>query len=172
MGFSHIRWKSEGQTGWSADIFSICYNKQKYFRRDVIMLRQIISLFFIPLLLGTFSHADVTMHKKKPKPIPVHPIIPDKPIDRPIGVRPIVNTGVVYQDNYYHNVNSCESYQKQIDDLNAYIDGLEAELAELKEKEHARLREKLKKENDEELKKFENRKSSVKTTNSIEIKAK
>jgi len=133
-----------------------------------------ISLLMMTMFSGTFLSADVTMHKKISKPIPVHPIIPDKP-DRPNivhpPVRPIVNTGIVYQDNYYNTVESCHEYKKHIDELNTYIDGLEAELAALKEKEYAQMREKLKKENEEELKKFENRKSSVKTTNKIEIKS-
>jgi len=135
--------------------------------------KQNIFLLLIVLLLGTFSHADVIMHKKKSKPVPVHPIIPERPIHKPGGIRPIVNTGIVYQDNYYNTnvVSNCQSYEKHIDELNAYIDTLEAEISALKEKEHARLREKLKKENDAELKKFENRKSSVKTKNHIEIKA-
>ena len=125
---------------------------------------------FVMLLTGTFATADVIAKKAVPKPKPVPPIVPDRPIDRP-GVRPILNTGIVYQDNYYTTVESCDVYKKQIDELNTYIDGLEAELSELREKEYARLREKLKKENEEELKKFENRKSSVKTTNKIEIKS-
>jgi len=132
--------------------------------------KKLIPLLFMTMLCGTFSYADVIMHKKIPKPVPpVYPIIPDKPINRPIGARPVVNTGIVYQDNYYNTVESCHEYKKQIDELNTYIDGLEAELSALKEKAYAQMREKLKKKNDAELKKFENRKSSVKTTNSIKI---
>ena len=135
------------------------------------MQKLLISLFVTTLLWSTLVYADVTMHKQKSIPmIPVRPIEkPDRPVIVHPPVRPVVNTGVVYQDNYYSHttVNNC---QREIDELNDYIDSLEAQIAELKEKEHARLREKLKKENDAELKKFENRKSSVKTKNKIEIK--
>jgi len=133
--------------------------------------KKIVSFLFSFLLLGSFASADVIMKKAVPKPKPVHPIVPDRPVIRP-GVRPILNTGVVYQDNYYTTVEGCESYKKQIDELNAYIDGLEAELAALKEKAYANMREDLKQKNEAELRKFENRKSTVKTKNSIEIKSK
>ena len=113
--------------------------------------------------------ADVTMHKRVPRPIPVHPIVPERPVDRPVVVRPYVDTAFVDNRIINNNYESCEPYKKQIDELNAYIDGLEAQIAEFKEKEYAKQREKLKKENAEELKKFDNRKSSVKSKNSIEI---
>jgi RNase H-fold protein (predicted Holliday junction resolvase) len=56
-----------------------------------------------------------------------------------------------------------------INELNAYIDQLEKEIAELKEKEYARLRKALKEKHEKEVKAFDERKSSVKTKNSIII---
>ena len=133
-----------------------------------MMVKRMLSFVLLMLLAGSFSSADVIAKKTVPKPKPVHPIVPDRPIVQP-GVRPILNTGIVYQDNHYTTVESCDVYKKQIDELNAYIDGLEAEISALKEKAYANMREELKKKNDAELQKFENRKSTVKTKNSIEI---
>ena len=126
-------------------------------------------LLLMTVLAGTFSHADVTMHKRKTIPaIPIHPIKP--PVN---PVRPVlpgyINTA--YIDNSVNTYESCDKYKDMIDELNDYIDHLEKQVAELQEKEHARLREKLKKKNDVELKKFENRRSSVKTNNKIEIRS-
>ncbi len=119
--------------------------------------------------LSVFASAEITMHKRPIIPVrPVHPIEPERPIDRPI-VRPYVDTAFVDNRVINNNYESCEKYKEMIDELNAYIDQLEKEIAELKEKEYARMRDKLKKENETELKKFENRKSSVKSKNSIII---
>ncbi|KYJ86060.1 hypothetical protein [Sulfurovum riftiae] len=119
--------------------------------------------------LSVFAFGEITMHKRPIIPVrPVHPIEPERPIDRPI-VRPYVDTAFVDNRVINNNYESCEKYKEMIDELNAYIDQLEKEIAELKEKEYARMRDKLKKENETELKKFENRKSSVKSKNSIII---
>jgi cell division septum initiation protein DivIVA len=60
----------------------------------------------------------------------------------------------------------------QIDELNAYIDQIENELSKLKAKEYERLQKDLKDKHKKELQTFENRKSSIKSKNSIEIKLK
>ncbi len=129
-------------------------------------------LFLIPFFVFASStlFANVTMEKTIPRPsLPIEK--PDRPIVRPPHVPVSINPGIVYQDNYYTNniIESCGQYKKLIDELNDYIDGLEAQIAELKEKEYARQREKLKKQNAEELKQFENRRSPVKTKNQIKI---
>jgi predicted RNase H-like nuclease (RuvC/YqgF family) len=99
---------------------------------------------------------------------------PDHPIVRPPHVPVVINPGIVYQDNYYNTnvVNNCQSYMDQIDELNAYIDQIEKELSEFKAKEYERLQKDLKDKHKKELQTFENRKSSIKSKNSIEIKSK
>ncbi len=125
------------------------------------------------LLFSTFVMADVIARKIIPRPtLPVEK--PDRPVFVHPPVRPIVNTGIVYQDNYYNTnvVNSCQKYMDDIDALNAYIDQIEKELAALKAKENARLQKTLKEKHQKELDAFDNRKSSVKSKNSIEIRSK
>lgn len=122
------------------------------------------------LLLSTFVMADVIARKAIPRPtLPIEK--PDRPVSVHPPVRPIVNTGVVYQDNYYNTnvVNNCQRYMDDIDELNAYIDQIEKELAALKAKENARLQKTLKEKHQKELEKFDNRKSSIKSKNSIKV---
>ncbi len=130
------------------------------------------TLFFALLMAGSitsFSLADVTMHKRPIiRPVPVHPIEPDRPIGRPI-VRPYVDTAFVDNRVINNTYESCDKYKDMIEELNAYIDQLEAQIKELKEKEYARMRKKLKEKNTKELKQFEERKPSVKSKNSIII---
>ena len=124
------------------------------------------------LLMGSMtisSYADVVMHKRPLiPPRPVHPIEPERPIERPV-VRPYVDTAFVDNRIINNTYESCDKYKELIDELNAYIDQLEKEIAELKEKEYARLREDLKKKHDKEVEAFDKRKSSIKTKNSIRI---
>ena len=114
--------------------------------------------------------ADVIMKKAVEKPF--HPIEkPDRPIIRPPHGIPVINTGLVYQDNYYNNnnVNSCQSYIDQIAILNQKISTLQLEVDRLQAREDARLQKTLQEKNREELEAFDNRRSTVKTKNSIEI---
>jgi len=132
-------------------------------------MRTFLFLFFLMGGMSIVSYADVTMHKRPLlPPRPVHPIEPERPIERPI-VRPYVDTAFVDNRVINNNYESCDKYKDMIDELNAYIDQLEAEIAELKEKEYARLRKELKEKNEKELKAFDKRKSSIKTKNSITI---
>ena len=126
-------------------------------------------LLFSPLFLS----ADVIARKTIPRPSlpiekPAHPI--HKPV-RPI-IPVVVNPGIVYQDNYYNNnvVNSCQSYIDQLAQKDKKISELTQELARLQAIEDARLQKTRKDKHQKEMDAFENRKSSVKTTNSIEIK--
>lgn len=130
-------------------------------------------LFVCIVLAGVSIEADVTMHKRPIFQRPVHPIEPEKPDNRPIA-HPIVvpHVDTAYINNTYVTQESCESYKQHIDELNAYIDTLEKEIHDLKEKEYAKLREKLKKEHVQELRQFEKRKSSVKSENRIIVKEK
>ena len=131
--------------------------------------------FFFMILITFYTStllADVTMKKTISRPsLPVEK--PEHPIVRPPHAPVVVNPGIVYQDNYYNTnvVNSCQSYIEEIDELNAYIDQIEKEMAELKAKEYKRLQKDLKAKHKKELQEFENRKSSIKSKNSIEIKS-
>ena len=100
-------------------------------------------------------------------PIPTNPIVrpplrPINPIDRPILVR---------EDyNYYTNpVSSCDEYIRIIEKKNGEIDRLKKEIESLKSKEHAKLQKNLRTEYEQELKKFDERKSGIKTKNSIDV---
>ena len=127
----------------------------------------------ILLLLGsTTLNADLIRAKQAvsgPVTLPIEK--PDRPIFVRPPVRPIVNTGVVYQDNYYNdNVgNSCQQYIDQIATLNRKINTLQREVDRLQAKEDVRLQQTLQEKNRQELEAFDNRKSTVKTKNSIEI---
>ena len=129
--------------------------------------------FFFMIFIAFYTStlfADVTMKKTISRPsLPVEK--PEHPIVRPPHAPVVVNPGIVYQDNYYNTnvVNSCQSYIEEIDELNAYIDQIEKELAALKQKEYARLQKDLKQKHQKEIEAFDNRKSTVKSKNSIEI---
>lgn len=114
--------------------------------------------------------ADVTM-KKAEEEKPEFSLSIEKPI-RPVHpVRPIVNTGVVYQDNYYtesYNTD-CGGYLEIIAKKDAIILSLQKELHALKSKEQKQLQQTLKAQYDEEMKKFEKSQNSIKTKNSITI---
>ena len=129
---------------------------------------------FFLIMLMTLStstlFAEVIM--KKPITRPSLPIEkPERPIIRPPHGIPVINTGIVYQDNYYNdNVgNSCQQYIDQIATLNQNINTLQREVDRLQAKEDARLQKTLQEKNRQELEAFDNRKSTVKTKNSIEI---
>ncbi len=130
------------------------------------------AFLFLLLVMGGMtlsSYAEVTMHKRPIiQPRPVHPIAPERPVKRPVVIRPYVDTAFVDNRVINSTYESCEQYKALIGDLNAYIDELEKQIAELKEKEYARMREKLKEENDAEIEKFE-KKSSIKSENKIII---
>ena len=130
--------------------------------------------FFLSLLFSFYAStlfAEVTMKKTISGPVILPIEKPDRPIFVRPPVRPIVNTGIVYQDNYYNdNVgNSCQSYMDQIATLNEKISTLQLEVDRLQSKENVRLQTTLQEKNRQELEAFDNRKSTVKTTNSIEI---
>lgn len=96
---------------------------------------------------------------------------PERPIVRPPLVRPVVNTGVVYQDNYYNtNVeNNCQQYRDQLIEKDNEITALQKEIDRLKAIESKHLQDSLKAQHKKEMNDFDNRKSSVKSKNSISI---
>ena len=122
------------------------------------------------LLLFVSISADVVMKKpEKEKPEISLPI--EKPI-RPIHpIRPIVNTGIVYQDNYYNEnyTSSCKEYIDILAQKDEEILALRSELEKLQSKEQQKLSKTLKKSYKEELEAFENRKSSIKIKSSVTI---
>jgi len=128
------------------------------------------NIYMIFLLLFVSISADVVMKKpEKEKPEISLPI--EKPI-RPIHpIRPIVNTGIVYQDNYYNEnyTSSCKEYIDILAQKDEEILALRSELEKLQSKEQQKLSKTLKKSYKEELEAFENRKSSIKTKSSVTI---
>jgi len=128
------------------------------------------NICIIFVLLSGWVWADVSLQKaKKEKPEISLPI--EKPI-RPIHpIRPIVNTGIVYQDNYYNEnyTSNCQQYVDILAQKDAEISALKSKLEALENKEQLQRSEALKKSYDAELKAFENRKSSIKTKSSVTI---
>ena len=122
------------------------------------MKKIILSIFVLPVVI--FSAEGIGASKIIAKPT--------KPITKPTRpiARPIVNTGLVYQDNYYNTntTSSCESYIATINQKDTEIAALKKELERLKNKEQAKMQKKLKKEYNQELKEFDNRKIDRTTT--------
>jgi len=110
----------------------------------------------------TFTFADVVAK-------PSRPSRPSKPITKPIKKPSFDRLG---RDNYYYNplYNDTEIEQeKKLAEKKEKIEGLERELNATRNVEYKKLQEKNKAEYDIEMKKFDNRKSKVKTENSISI---
>ena len=128
-----------------------------------------VLLFLMLVHVSAFAKVEMKAAKKE-KPDISLPI--EKPI-RPIRpVHPIINTGVVYQDNYY-NTNYTENCQRYVDMLiekDEEIRQLHQEIEKLQSKEQAKMSQSLKASYEAELKKFDERKSTVKTQNSMTIK--
>ena len=125
------------------------------------------------ICIVTFGVADISTVKRPLSPIirPTNPIVrpavrPVKPIDRPIS-RPVI---VRKYYNYYTNtVSSCDKYVRIIEQKDQQIDRLKKEIESLKGKEHTKFQKNLKIEYEQELKKFDERKSGIKTKNSIDV---
>jgi len=131
-------------------------------------------LLMVIVILNTFIMAAETVSAKKVISRPTLPIEkPEHPIVRPPH-RPIIRPAVVYQDNYYTTnvMENCQQYIEQIEALNHEINELNREIDRLQALEDARLQKTLKAKHQKELEKFDNRKNSVKTKNSINIKSK
>jgi len=128
-------------------------------------------LLLLLMVLHVTLFAKVEMKAaEKEKPDISLPI--EKPI-RPIRpVRPIINTGVVYQDNYYNTnyTENCQRYVEMLIEKDEEIRQLHEELEKLQSKEQAKMSQSLKASYEAELKKFDERKSTVKTKNSVTIK--
>jgi len=111
--------------------------------------------------------ADITASAPKPPLRPVHPIV--KPIEKPI------EKNYNYRPNQYYNYSPyyVDSYdraqEKALAEKKEKIEALEKELNATRRAEQKELQEKNKAQYDKEMKKFDNRKSSVKTKSSIII---
>ena len=98
-----------------------------------------------------------------------HPVIkPDPPLYRPTHY-PVnrIPTGIIIETQ-----SDCSQYIDMLYEKDAYIEELLTELAILRNKEQQRLSEKLKKEHEAELRKFENRKKRKHRKNRIIMKEK
>ena len=102
------------------------------------------------------------------KPKVKHPTIL-RPRYRPR--RPVLVPVLMNQDNHYYTTveNNCDKFIDMINEKDAEILKLTKKLNRLEAKEAKQMRKALKKKYDEEMEKFDNRKSSIKTTNSISI---
>ena len=131
-------------------------------------------VLIIAIVYTSYICADVAMQKTvqiKPKIIPPR-ILPIERLLRPIHpVRPIVNTGVVYQDNYYNTnyTSSCQQYIDTLAQKDEEILALQNELEKLKNKEQEKLSQSLKKSYEAELEAFDSRRSSGVTKSSAII---
>ncbi len=119
------------------------------------------------VLLITCTIADVTMKQKQPHGIiiPEHPIAkPEKPVFKPPYHPGYIPTGVIVETQ-----SNCSHYIELIREKDAYIASLLSELAILRSEKQKELSEKLQKEHNAELKKFEQKKRTIKTSNHIII---
>ena len=136
------------------------------------MQKRFMPMLIFTLILFTSSVLSETtviidgkgMHTK---PKPVHPIV--RP--RPQPVRPVVVPVLMHQDNNYYTTveTNCDKFIDIINEKDAEILTLTKALNKLKAEADRQMQETLKKKHHEEMEAFNNRKSSVKTTNSISI---
>ena len=109
--------------------------------------------------LSFIDQPDVTEPIVRPA---VRPIRPIRPRDRPVRVREYYN----YNTNV---ISSCDEYIRIIEEKDHEIDGLKKEIESLKAKEHTKFQKNLRTEYEQELKKFDERKSGIKTKNRIDV---
>ena len=110
----------------------------------------------------TLIFADIGASAPKPPARPSLPIV--KPIERPI------EKNFNYRPNQYYYDNSYDRAQeKALAEKKEKIEALERELNATRRAEQKALQEKNKAQYEKEMKKFDNRKSSVKTKSSIII---
>jgi len=94
----------------------------------------------------------------EPRPIVKPPIETERP---PIRPKPIVRPAILYGKHYHTYVNTtesnCDEYIEIIKEKDAKIEALLKENTRLKEEAQTNLQERLKKEYDKEMQKFEER---------------
>ena len=141
---------------------SINYTSKKPLYEDTIMKNTLLGL----LLTLTFASADVVA---KPTPVKPHiqPIV--KPITKP-NLKPRYNRLGTDDYNYNPLYNDTEIEQeKKLAEKKEKIEALEKELNAKKEVEYKALQKKNKAQYDKAMKEADNRKSKIKTENSIII---
>lgn len=126
-----------------------------------IMIEEVTQLkrkLFICLIWISALFADETDIKLIPslekKTIAIKPIAPEK---KPL--RPIVRPTNIHHHTYYETIveSDCNNYIEIIKEKDAKIEALLKENARLKEVAQTKLQERLKKEYDQEMQKFEDR---------------
>ena len=128
-------------------------------------------LLLVLMVAHVTLFADVEMKaEKKEEPDISLPI--EKPIRLIRPVHPIINTGIVYQDNHYNTnyTDNCQRYVEMLTEKDEEIRQLHEEIEKLQSKEQVKMSQSLKSSCDAELKKFDERKSTVKIKNSVTIK--
>lgn len=121
------------------------------------------------ICMMTYTFAEMTAAPTPPSvivpPKPTHPIV--KPPVKPIDNRPVlVREDYLYCDNM---ASCCAEYIKTIEQKDKEIDKLKKELERLKGKEFGKFQKNLQTEYEQELQKFDERKSGIKTKNIIDI---
>jgi len=120
-------------------------------------------VFFTP-----FIFADIVASAPKP------PLRPSLPIEKPIE-KPIVEKNFNYRPHQYYNYNPWYENKKEAEQEKALaekkkkLEALEKELNTTRRAEQKELQKKNKAAYDKEMKKFDNRKSSVPSKNAIII---
>ena len=111
--------------------------------------------------------ADITASAPKPPLRPVHPIV--KPIEKPIEKNYNYRPNQYYYYNPYYDNSYDRAQEKALAEKREKIEALEKELNATRRAEKKALQEKNKAQYEKEMKKFDNRKSTVKTKSSIII---
>lgn len=86
-------------------------------------------------------------------------------------IRPKTKYLLVNQDNYYYTnvVSTCDEYIEIIEEKEQEIEALKKEIERLRSVAQVQLQKKLSEEHAKEMKKFDERKSGIKTENSMSI---
>lgn len=106
-------------------------------------MKKIVLVF---ICLSMFISADVLMQKAKNEDPEI-----SLPLKKPIHplrlIRPIINTGIVYQDNYYTSryETNCDKYIEILAQKDQEILELKQEIERLKSKEQAKMQKNSKK---------------------------
>jgi len=122
----------------------------------------------LPLgILVTLSFADIVASAPKPPPRPSLPI--EKPIERPIEENFNYRPNQYYNYSTYYNNSNESAQEKRLAEKKEKIEALEKELNATRRAEQKELQKKNKAQYDKEMKKFDNRESSIQTESNIII---
>ncbi len=127
-------------------------------------MKHILLIFSILL---TLSSADIGASAPKPPLRPSLPIV--KPIIKPIEKNYNYRPNQYYNYNPYYDNSNDIAQEKALAEKKEKIEALEKELNATRRAEQKELQKKNKAAYDKEMKKFDNRKSSIQTESSIII---